>query len=212
MKIAVSYLSSDNYKKCIERINKTSCDMLHVDMCDGKYVEDKNFTMSELISTLKVSTKPLDIHMMVQNPMKYIDDLAMLNVETITIHINIGDNPLEVINYIQSIGLKAGIAINPNQDISELKPFLDKVDEVLIMSVIPGKGGQSFIETTVEKINQINVIKANHHFIVGVDGGINSETVTLLKDKNIDLIISGSYVTKKDDFEEAINLLKDSIK
>ena len=206
MKIAVSFLKSDNYKECIKKINKTKCDYLHVDMCDGKYVEDKNFTITPLIDTLKVSTKPLDIHMMVKDPIKYIDELAMLNVETITIHIDCNDS-LETIDYIQNIGIKAGIAINPDQDVSLLEPYLEKVDEVLIMSVVPGKGGQSFIESTLDKIDLINNIKRNYHFITAIDGGINGETINFLKDKDIDLVVSGSFVTQSDDFDNAIKML-----
>ena len=206
MKIAVSFLKSDNYKKCIEKINKTKCDYLHVDMCDGKYVEDKNFTLKPLIDTLKVSTKPLDIHMMVADPIKYIDELAMLNIETMTIHIDCNDS-LKTIEYIKNIGIKAGIAINPDQDVSLLKPYLEKVDEVLIMSVVPGKGGQAFIESTLDKIDLINSFKNNYHFITAVDGGINGETINLLKNKKIDLVISGSFVTQSDDFDSAINML-----
>ena len=206
MKIAVSFLKSDNYKECIKKINKTKCDYLHVDMCDGKYVEDKNFTITPLIDTLKVSTKPLDIHMMVKDPIKYIDELAMLNVETITIHIDCND-ALETIDYIQNIGIKAGIAINPDQDVSLLEPYLEKVDEVLIMSVVPGKGGQSFIESTLDKIDLINNIKRNYHFITAIDGGINGETINFLKDKDIDLVVSGSFVTQSDDFDNAIKML-----
>lgn len=208
MKIAVSFLKSDNYKNCIEKINKTKCDYLHVDMCDGKYVEDKNFTISELVKLLKVSTKPLDIHMMVNDPMKYIDELAMLNVETITIHLDCCKNPFEVIDYIQSIGLKAGIALNPDQDVSLLKPFLSKIDELLIMSVVPGKGGQSFLESTLNRIEEINSFKKEYHFITAVDGGINGETIQLLKDKNIDMVVSGSFITQSDDYDAQLAMLK----
>ena len=207
MKIAVSYLKSDNYKKCVERINNSNADYIHVDMCDGKYVETKNFTISELTKLLKNASKPLDIHMMVKDSMKYIDDLAMLNVDTITIHID-SEKPFEVIDYIQSIGLKAGIAINPNQDINMLKPFLNIIDQVLVLSVYPGKGGQTFIPETIDKIVKINEIKNNYHFITAVDGGINDETIHCLDNQNIDLIISGSYITDSADYNEKINTLK----
>ncbi len=208
MKIAVSFLKSDNYKKCIEMINQTSGDYLHVDMCDGKYVESKNFTISELVKLLKVSTKPLDIHMMVENPMKYIDELALLNIQTITIHIDCCNKPLEVIEYIKNMGIQAGIAINPDQDVDLLKPFLELVDEVLIMSVVPGKGGQSFIESTLDKIDLINELKAKYHFLTGIDVGIDNQTIELIKDKNIDVVVSGSFITCSDNYDMAINMLR----
>lgn len=208
MKVAVSYLKSDNYKKCIEKINATQADYIHVDMCDGKYVEAKNFTISELLKLLRTATKPLDIHLMVNEPIKYIDDLAMLNVSTITIHLDACKNPSSTIDYIKSIGLKVGIAVNPDESIDILNPYLKDIDEVLFMSVVPGKGGQAFMPEILPKIDELNVIKNNYHFITAVDGGINGETIAYLKDKNIDLVISGSYITGSEDFDESIKTLK----
>ena len=152
MKVAVSFLKSDNYKKCIQTINNTSADFLHVDMCDGKYVETKNFTIKPLIDTLSVSTKKLDIHLMVKEPMKYIDDLAILDVETITFHLKSCKEPMDVIDYLHSIGIKAGLALNPSEKVEELLPYIPFVDEVLVMSVVPGKGGQAFMSEVLPKI------------------------------------------------------------
>jgi len=211
MKVAVSYLKSDNYKECIEKIDASTADFLHVDLCDGKYVETKNFTLSEVIKLLKNASKPLDIHLMVKEPIKYIEDLAMLNVETITIHLDGCKDPKGTIEYIQNIGLKVGVAINPSEEIDILNSYLDMIDEVLFMSVVPGKGGQAFMPQILPKIDQINEIKTNYHFITAVDGGINSETIINLKDKNIDMVISGSYITDGEDFDEQINNLKRSI-
>lgn len=206
MKIAVSYLSSDNYKECIKQIDNSLADYIHVDMCDGKYVDTKNFTVNEIVKLLGNTKKMLNIHLMVENPMKYIDSLAMLNTDTIIIH-NV-KNAKDIINYIKSLGLKAGIAINPDENINDFKIFFPYVDEVLIMSVYPGKGGQSFIKETITKIDDINNLKNNYNFITSVDGGINCETINLVKDKNIDLIVSGSYITNLDDYDEGIKTLK----
>ena len=208
MKIAVSFLKSDNYKKCIEKINASKADYIHVDMCDGKYVEEKNFVLSDLLKTLKVASKPLDVHMMVNNPLKYIDSFAFYDTEYITIHLNSCKDLNEVIDYISSIGIKVGIAINPDEEISLLEPYLDKIDKVLIMSVVPGKGGQEFMESVISKIDELNELKDKYHFITSIDGGINDETIKLINDKNIDLVVSGSYITNQEDYNEAIKSLK----
>lgn len=206
MKVAVSYLSSTDKKECIKLIDKSNADYIHVDLCDGKYVKEKNFTMSEVKNLLKNAIKPLDVHLMVKNPMKYIDEIAMLNVETIIIHIDI-ENTMQTLEYIQSMGLKAGLAINPNQSIKLLEPYLNIIDRILFMSVKPGKGGQAFMPSIIGKIDKINLVKDKYHFETSVDGGINDETINHLKDKNIDIIISGSYITNSIDYNEAIDKL-----
>lgn len=208
MKVAVSYLKSDNYKKCIEEIDKSTADFIHVDLCDGKYVETKNFTIGEVTKLLKNVQKPLDIHLMVKEPIKYVDDLALLNVSTLTIHLDSCKNPDETINYIRNIGIKVGVAINPDEPISILDSYYNDIDEVLVMSVVPGKGGQAFMPEVIPKIDEINLIKDQYNFIVAVDGGINGETIEYLKDKNIDIVISGSYITASENFDENIKNLK----
>lgn len=203
MKVAVSYLSSENKKECIKKIDNSISDYIHCDLCDGKYVKEKNFTIGEVKTLLKNAVKPLDVHLMVNNPMKYIDELAMLNVDTITIHLDI-DNVSQTLDYIQSIGIKAGLAINPNQSPKLLEPYLNRIDKVLFMSVKPGKGGQTFMESILPKIDKINQVKDKYHFETSVDGGINDETVHFLDDKNIDIIVSGSYITSSDNYDNAI--------
>lgn len=206
MKIAVSYLSSNNYLDCIKKINESNADFIHVDLCDGKYVNTKNFEIKDTIKLLKNSKKQLNIHLMVANPKKIIKYFKNLNVESITIH-NLS-NSKKILNYIKKKGYKCGIALNPNENIDLIKDYLNLIDELLIMSVVPGKGGQSFINNTLEKIDNINSIKNSYHFITAIDGGINNETIKLLKDKNIDLVISGSYITNSKDYNETINKLK----
>lgn len=210
MKVAVSFLKSDNYVNCIKRINKSKADFIHVDVCDGKYVEGKNFTPKLLNKTLKVAKKKLDVHLMVNNPIDYINEILYYDIETITVHLSI-PNLKESINYINSLGLKVGIAINPKQDIRMIDNYLDVVDQILIMSVNPGKGGQSFIPKVLDKIDYLNKIKNKYHFTISVDGGINDESISYLKDKNIDLIVSGSFITSSDDFNKQIKILKDGI-
>lgn len=205
MKIAVSYLASDNYKKCIEVLNNTKTDFIHVDLCDGKYVETKNFTLKNVMSLLKSSKKKLNIHLMVMDPKKYIDSLATLNVDEIIIH-NINDAE-NIINYIKNLGIKVGIAINPNENITDFEKYFDIVDTILVMSVTPGKGGQTFIKDVLQTIDYLNSIKNNYNFDIAIDGGINSETINFVKDK-VDLVISGSFITNSDDYDKQISMLK----
>lgn len=206
MKIAVSYLSSNNYLECIKKINESNADFIHVDLCDGKYVNTKNFEIRDTIKLLKKSQKPLNIHLMVANPKKIIKYFKNLNVESITIH-NL-NNAEKILNYIKKKGYRCGIALNPNESIDLIKNYLNLIDELLIMSVMPGKGGQSFITDTLNKIDEINNIKNNYHFLTAIDGGINNETIKLLKNKDIDLVISGSYITNSINYNEAINEIK----
>ena len=207
MKIAVSFLSSDNYKKCVEKINNTSADMLHVDVMDGKYCGVRNFTPGELSKLLVTSTKVLDIHLMVSDPMKYIENLLLLDVNCITIHHNTKD-VIKCLEYIRNMGLRAGIAINPDEDISILNNYLDYIDNILIMSVYPGKGGQSFIEDSVNRLNDIYELIGDKSITIGMDGGINGETINILDKNKLSYVVSGSFITGSDDYNMQIDLLR----
>ena len=208
MKVAVSYLKSDNYEKCIENIDNSNADFIHVDLCDGKYVEAKNFTIGGIIKLLSGTKKMLDIHLMVKDPMKYINDLAYLNVDTITVHLDSTKKPLEVIEYIKTIGIKVGVAINPDEDVDILNPYLDNIDKVLVMSVVPGKGGQKFMPEVVSKFDRLNELKKEYHFETEVDGGVNLETIRYLDNMDLDIIVCGSYITDSENYDESIKLIK----
>lgn len=210
MKIAVSFLSSNDYQECIQKINSSTADYLHVDMCDGKYVATSNFVLNKLIKLLSLSTRPLDIHLMTMNPEKYIEALAYLNVDTFTFHLNSNKDPMNTIKLVKSMGLKVGIALNPDEDIDLIMPYLKDLDQVLIMSVVPGKGGQPFMPEVLNKITKLNELKDDFHFITAIDGGIKAETMELIKPYYIDKIISGSYITNNetDDYNLYINELK----
>lgn len=205
MKISVSYLSSRFDKKTtLKKIVESKADYLHVDLMDGKYVDNKNFTINEVLNDLKSIYLPLDIHLMVNNPDKYLEKLGSLNAEFITFHPSTSKNPNKTIEKIKSLGINVGIAINPNEDIHLIDEYLDKIDLVLIMSVYPGKGGQEFIPEVIEKLDYLK----DKNIIVAIDGGINNETIKLIEDKNIDIIVSGSYVCSSDDFDNQIANLK----
>lgn len=203
--ISVSYLKSIYSKKeTIKKIDESIADMIHVDLMDGLYVENKNFTIDEVIDDLKDTLKPLDIHLMVNNPEIYIDELAKLNPYAITIHLDSTKNKDEVINQIKDYNIKVGIAVNPDENIDVLEGYLEVIDYVLIMSVIPGKGGQSFIKEVLEKLKNLE----NKNILLGIDGGINDKSIEYLKGYKIDNIISGSFICMDDDYNKQINKLK----
>ena len=205
IKISTSILSSNNRITSIKKLNNTNTDYIHIDTMDGIFVPNTQMNIDEIIELEKISTKPLDIHLMVDNPEIYINNLQNKNIKYITIHIEINKNIDKLINKIKSFGYKVGISIKPNTDISSLLPYLDKIDLVLIMSVEPGFGGQEFIPSTLEKAKQIK--KINKTITIEMDGGIKDTNITQLKNI-IDIAVVGSYITKKDDYNQAINNLK----
>ena len=174
---------------------------------DGKYVENKNFTIDELKNNFNDTKKELDIHLMVNNPLDYIDALAKLKAKIITFHIDSTNNPLVVINKIKEHNILVGIAINPDDDINILNDYYKLIDYILIMSVIPGKGGQKFIPDALKKVKLLE----NKNKLIGIDGGINNDTIKSLKDYKIDIYISGSYICMSDDYNKQISNLKQSI-
>lgn len=205
--ISVSFLSSIyDTKNTIDMICNTDADYIHVDMMDGIFVDNKNYSMEEFESFLSGTTKDLDVHVMVSDPMKYISSFAKLNTKYYTFHYEAVDNIEEVINEIKNNGMKAGIAVNPETSVELIKPYLDLVDMVLVMSVNPGKGGQAFISDVLPKIEELSNLKSD--FIINVDGGINSETAKLCKNAGVDMLVSGSYICKSDNYQEMINTLK----
>lgn len=209
MKVAVSFLKSNHdTTKTIELINKTDADYIHVDIMDGKFVENTTLQYNDLKDILKESKKPLDVHLMVENPIDYILDYKNINPKYITIHREISKNIDTLIDLIHSYKIGAGISINPNTPVSKIEKYLGKVDNVLIMSVEPGKGGQKFNENILPKIYELIKLreKNNYKYMISIDGGINNTTISRVKD--VDFIISGSYICMSDNYQEKINTLR----
>ena len=209
MKVAVSYLKSKyNLKETIEKINQTNADYIHVDVMDGLFVENITYDYKELESVLKTSNKKLDVHLMVDNPTEFILNYKNLKPEFITIHSEINHNVSDLIDLIHSFGIKAGISIKPNTSVESILDLLNIVDNILIMSVEPGRGGQKFMGSVTNKINTlINLRKEkNYTYEISIDGGINNETVKYVSD--VDFVISGSYICMSDNYQERIKELR----
>ncbi|MBQ3021126.1 MAG: ribulose-phosphate 3-epimerase [Bacilli bacterium] len=209
MKVAVSFLKSkfDN-KETIDKINETDSDFLHVDVMDGNFVERKNFSFNEFKEWSKDNKKLLDVHLMVENPINYIFDYKKLKPEYITIHSEIDKNLDDLIDLIHSYNIKAGISIKPKTSIEGIEHILSKIDNVLIMSVDPGKGGQKFNPSVLYKIDVLRKLREenNYNYIISIDGGINNKTIDKVKD--VDLVISGSYICESKDYQANINKLR----
>ncbi len=199
MKVSVSVLSNEiKPQDIVKKLDLSKPDYIHIDIMDGKFVSNKTWTTSEVKKFTSYSTLPLEVHLMVNNPSKYIEDYALMNTSVIIFHYEAVKDINEMINKVKLYGLKVGIAINPETNINVLIPYLNMIDEVLIMSVHPGKSGQSFIEESLEKISVLKNIILEHNYktIISVDGGINNETGLLCKDAGVDELVSASYIHK----------------
>ncbi len=207
MKISASFLSSKNVPVDLQKLNKTDVDFIHVDIMDGKFVHNRTMPFSEMRNIYKYTNKRLDVHLMVNEPFQYIKNYAELNTEYITIHVEVPDVEKNL-ELIKSYSIKAGVAIKPNTPVSSLVPYLPLIDQILIMSVEPGEGGQSFLEDTVEKILEVRTLLNEYKInaVISVDGGINNETVKYCKD--CDIVVSGSYIINSDNFQEKISSLR----
>lgn len=210
MKVSVSILSNTlKPLDIVKELDKTNADAIHIDIMDGKFVDNKTWTTSEIIKLTKYSNLPLDVHLMVNNPSKYIEDYAMLNTNNITFHYEAVKDVNKVINEIKDYGLKVGIAVNPDTDVKNIYDYLSNIDIVLIMSVYPGKSGQVFINEALDKIKELKdyIVNNNLKTLISVDGGINDETGKLCKEAGADILVSASYI--HNDIKNNIDKLKE---
>lgn len=209
MLVSGSFLSSKyKPKELINKIDISICDYIHVDIMDGKFLKNKTYTFGEVKSFVKGTSKKLDVHLMVNNPIKYIEDYAMLNVEYITFHYESVKDPMEIITHLNNLGIKCGMSIKPKTKINKIFPYLPYLDLVLIMSVEPGKSGQAFMETSLERIKNLKEIinKNNYRTLISVDGGVDMDTAPLIKESGADILVSASFL--HEDILENSKLLK----
>lgn len=208
MKISATFLSSSNVPVDLRKLNETDVDYIHVDVMDGKFVPNKTMPFREMRNIYKYTDKRLDVHLMVDDPKKYIPLYAELNTEYITFHVEVMEHIEECLELIKSYGIKCGLALRPSTPVKSLVPYLPLLDLVLVMSVEPGKGGQKFISSSQEKIEEVRALLDSYHSkaVINVDGGINNET----KDKcqECDILTSGSYIINSESFQQRIDSLR----
>ena len=210
--LAASFLGSKNAGRVLKQLNVTDIDLIHVDVMDGKYVKNKTMPFSELSTITYYTEKRLDVHLMVVKPLKWIDNLATLNVDCITVHLNIKDDIDKIIERCHMYSIKCGIALNPIDDISIVYPYLDKIDKVLIMSVEPGKSGQEFLPESINKLNKLKeeMEKRNLKTLIEIDGGVNFFNIKDLK--KADIVVSGSTILNSDNYQDTITKLRKCLK
>lgn len=215
MKLAPSILSADfaNLAKDIKIVEKGGADYIHVDIMDGHFVPNITFGPN-IVSAIRPVTKlPLDCHLMIENPEKYIPAFAKAGADIITIQAESTPHIYRAIQLIKQFSVKAGIVLNPGTSVTSIEPVLPEVDMVLVMTVNPGFGGQSFIPEMVSKIEQLTILKRenNFSFEIEVDGGIVPETANKCKEAGATVFVAGSYIYNTEDPLEKMDNLRDAI-
>ena len=210
--IAPSILSADfaNLQRDVEMINDSAADWFHVDVMDGVFVPNISFGFPVIKAVQQYAKKPLDVHLMIVEPDKYIKDFKACGAEVLTVHAEACTHLHRTIQAIKAEGMKAGVALNPHTPVSVLENILEEVDLVLVMSVNPGFGGQKFIERTYQKVLQVKHLRDENNlkFLIEVDGGVNDKNAGKLFDAGADVLVAGNYVFGNENPKKAIELIK----
>lgn len=212
MLVAPSILSADfgNLQKDIEAICDAGCDLVHVDVMDGHFVPNMTIGPVVVSSVAKVATKPLDIHLMVENNNFFVDLFAPLKPKYLSFHIESEKHPHRLIQKIRSLDISPAIVLNPHTKVEDIEYLLEDLDMVLLMSVNPGFGGQKFIPTVIEKVKKLKELinKRNPNCLIQVDGGVSDQNIKELKEAGVDVVVAGSYVFGSSDYKKAITSLQ----
>lgn len=212
IKVSPSILAADfaNLSEECSKIDKSNADWFHLDIMDGLFVPNISFGMPVVRTIRQLTKKPLDVHLMIVQPEKYITEFINLGSNIITVHIEATNNLNQIINKIHESSLKSGIAINPQTPISDLKEYINKVDLICLMGVNPGFAGQKFIESTHERLQELKnlIISSGSSALIEVDGGVNKENYRQLKSNGADVLVAGSYIFNSTNYNIAINNLK----
>lgn len=210
--VSPSLLSANflNLQEDIEMINRSEADWLHLDVMDGEFVPNISFGFPIIEAASKICKKPLDVHFMIMHPEKYIERTAKLGAMMMNVHYEACTHLHRTIQQIHNAGMKAAVTLNPATPVSMLEDIIGDVDMVLLMSVNPGFGGQTFIENTIQKVKRLRkmIDDAGTDTLIEVDGGVNAKTAPILVKAGVDVLVSGSYVFKSSDPLSTIKSLK----
>ena len=210
--VAPSLLSADftNLVADIEMLNHSKADWIHLDVMDGVFVPNISFGMPVISAISKIAKKPLDVHLMIVKPERYITDFKKAGADILTIHFEASTHLNRTINQIKEHDMKAGVVLNPHTPVSVLEDIISELDLVLLMSVNPGFGGQKFIENTYKKISDLKnlITKSNSNTLIEIDGGVTIENAPKLIKTGADVLVAGNTVFGSDDPEQTIAMLK----
>lgn len=210
--IAPSVLSADfgHLHRDIDMLNRSSAEWIHVDVMDGVFVPNISFGFPIMAPLRQYATKPLDVHLMITHPERYVERFCDAGAWSVGFHLEAVDDPLPILTLIRAKGVRTCLTINPDIDVTRLFPYLDKVDMVLVMSVYAGFGGQKFIPQSLDKVRALRaeIDRRGLPTLIEVDGGVNADTAPLLWQAGADALVAGSAVFGAPDPEEAIRTLK----
>lgn len=211
IKIAPSVLSADflHLEKDVDTVNKYA-DILHFDVMDGVFVPNISFGFPVIEAISKKAEKPMDVHLMIVQPERYVERFAQAGASMISFHLNATEDPAAVLAQIKALGVKAGLVINPDIPVESLFPYLKDADFILLMSVFAGFGGQKFIEDTYERIRTLRaeMVRQGHIIPIEVDGGVSASNAAALAEAGAEILVAGSAVFKSDDPESVIKAMR----